>query len=152
MKSNPKCQIIWMATLVSIGMAFSSPSLAWGKEDGSSPMNLANLIEDESVVTLSLTDVVVQALKHNLDITVSRQTRDVRVTDILFEQAKFDPTVELSGRYDRSIVPLNRPVFGFGGVSQGSDPDNFDQNDTQVSLAFFEQWRGMFQHGPWKFF
>ncbi|MDT7040922.1 TolC family protein [Candidatus Nitronereus thalassa] len=101
--------------------------------------NVESLLDDDGVVTISLKDVVLQALEHNLDITVSRQSRDVRVTDILFEQAKFDPTVEMSARYDRSIVPLNRPVFGFGGVTQGAEPDNFDQNDTQASLGLTQK-------------
>ncbi|MDA1305196.1 MAG: TolC family protein [Nitrospirae bacterium] len=101
--------------------------------------NVESLLDDDSVVTIALKEVVLQALQHNLDITVSKQSRDVRVTDILFEQAKFDPTVEMSARYDRSVVPLNRPVFGFSGVTQGGEPDNFDQNDTQASIGIAQK-------------
>jgi outer membrane protein len=107
--------------------------------EGLSSFNPESLLEDDAVVTISLRDVVLQALEHNLDITVSRQSRDVRVTDILFEQAKFDPTVEMSARYDRSVAPLNRPVFGFGGVTQGAEPDRFDQNDTQASFGLTQK-------------
>ena len=104
-----------------------------------SSFDVESLLDDESVTTISLKEVVLQALEHNLDITVSKQSRDVRVTDILFEQAKFDPTVEMSARYDRSVAPLNRPVFGFGGVTQGAEPDNFDQNDTKASIGITQK-------------
>ncbi len=119
-----------------LGVCHVSPS--WAKS-ASEPIQLEKLIDNPSVVTLTLADAVLQALEHNLDITISRQTRDVRVTDILFEQAKFDPTVEMTGRYDRSITPLNRPIFGFSGVTQGNEPDNFAQTDTQVSLGFAQK-------------
>ncbi|MCA9453835.1 MAG: TolC family protein, partial [Nitrospira sp.] len=76
-----------------------------------------------------------EALEHNLDIQVSRHTRDVRLTDIVFQQSQFDPTVELGGRYDRTVVPLNRPIFGLGGVTRGSIPDTFDQNETNFRLG-----------------
>ena len=80
-----------------------------------------------------------KALEHNLDIQISRHTKDARISDIVFEQAKFDPTVQLGGRYDRQVSPLNRPVFGFGGVTLGSEPDNFDQNDTQFNLGYSQR-------------
>lgn len=119
--------------------AFFPAVVKSAEPDVLSSFNVESLLDDESVITISLKEVVLQALEHNLDITVSKQARDVRVTDILFEQAKFDPTVEMSARYDRTVSPLNRPVFGFGGVTQGSDPDNFDQNDTQVSLGITQK-------------
>ena len=101
--------------------------------------DLSNLIESEPVLTLTLEEAVVRTLDHNLDITVSKQERAVRMTDILFEQAKFDPTVTLSGRYDRAVSPLNRPVFGFAGGADGMEPDNFDQNDTRVSMGMAQK-------------
>lgn len=98
--------------------------------------SLTDLIPQDSVMILTLKEAVLRALEENLDITVSRHTRRIRITDIVFQQAQFDPTIELSGRYDRTVVPLNRPIFGFGGVAIGSEPDNFDQNDTRFSLTF----------------
>ncbi len=76
---------------------------------------------------LSLADAVVQALRNNLDITISRQSRNIRLTDILFEQAKFDPTLDISGRYDRSITPLNRPLFGFSQIGPNAEPTPLDE-------------------------
>ncbi len=100
------------------------------------PSDLKTLLNEDPVITLTVKEAVMQALENNLDIEVSRHERDVRLTDIMFEQAKFDPTIQLGGRYDRSNSPLNRPVFGFGGVTQGTDPDNFDQNDSNVNAGF----------------
>lgn len=100
---------------------------------------LKDLIPPDSVISLTLRDAVMKALEHNLDIQVSRHTRDTRITDIVLEQAKFDPTVQLGTRYDRQVSPLNRPVFGFGGVTLGTGPDNFDQNDTQFNLGYSQR-------------
>jgi outer membrane protein TolC len=91
------------------------------------------------VITLTLQEAVMQALEHNLDIQVSRFTRDVRLTDIVFQQAQFDPTVQLRGRYDKNVSPLNRPIFGFGGSTLGSEPDKIDQNDSNVRLGLKQQ-------------
>ncbi len=97
---------------------------------------LKQLLSTDSVITLTIHDAVMQALEHNVDIQVSRHTRDAQLTDVIFEQAKFDPTIQLGGRYDRTVRPLNRPVFGFGGVTAGNDPDNFDQNDTRFNIGY----------------
>ncbi len=102
---------------------------------------LTALIDPDPVETLTLSEAVIRALKQNLDITVSRQARDVRITDIMLQQAVFDPTVELSGRYDRNVRPLNRPIFGFGGVLIGSEPDNIDQNDLSLRLGLNQKIR-----------
>ncbi|MBM4121922.1 MAG: TolC family protein [Nitrospira sp.] len=81
---------------------------------------------------VALADIVLRALQNNLDISVSRQTRDSRLTDIVFEQAKFDPTLSLNGQYNRSITPLNRPLFGLTG-SDLTKIQKFDQNSGSVT-------------------
>ena len=85
---------------------------------------------------VSLADIVLRALQYNLDITISRQTRESRLTDIIFEQAKFDPTFSLNGQYNRQVSPLNRPVLGFaGGLSATTNQiTKFDQNQSQVTF------------------
>ena len=125
--------------LAVIAIAFSPSVAVSAVSENVSPFDVESLLDEESVVTIALHEAVLQALEYNLDITVSKQARNVRVTDILFEQAKFDPTVEVSGRYDRSVTPLNRPIFGFSGVTQGVEPDNFDQNDTRVKLGITQK-------------
>lgn len=82
---------------------------------------------------ISLADAVLRALQHNLDISISRQTKEMRLTDIIFEQAKFDPLLSVNGQYNRSVSPLNRPVFGFSGAAL-SEIQKFDQNQSQVTL------------------
>ena len=112
-------------------------TLAWGQFGVASEpaKKLTDLIDPVQVETLSLQEAVLRTLKNNLDITVSRQSLHVRLTDILFQQAQFDPTVELSGRYGKRVDPLNRPIFGFGGSILGEEPDNIDQTDTNFRLG-----------------
>ena len=130
----PRLVFLACLTLVLLGEApvsGSSSSSISSNED----LTFTELLPSDSVITLTLQEAVMQALEHNLDIQVSRQSRDVRLTDIIFQQAQFDPTVQLSGRYDRNVSPLNRPIFGFGGATVGSEPDKIDQNDTNLGLG-----------------
>lgn len=61
---------------------------------------------------LSLSDAALRALQHNLDISISRHTKESRLADIVIEQAKFDPTLSLNGQINRALSPLNVPIFG----------------------------------------
>ena len=112
-------------SIVGIGMLLF-PGLSWGVEIGkASPTERREII--------SLADAALQALTHNLDITISRQTKESRLADITVEEAKFDPTLSVNGQYNRTATPLNRPVFGF---SQGllNDIQTFDQRNHSVTL------------------
>src|SRR2546426_10132087 len=62
-----------------------------------------------------LADTVLRALQTNLDISISRQTKENRVTDIVFEQSKFDPPFSLNGQDNRSGSPLYPPILGVWG-------------------------------------
>ena len=88
---------------------------------------------------ISLTDAVLRALERNLDITVSRQTRDLLLPDIKFEQAKFDPTLSLSASQSRTITPLNRPFFGVTGAQLSSEPTPFDVRETTATLGLTQR-------------
>lgn len=83
--------------------------------------------------TISLADAAVRALQNNLDISLSRHTKESRLTDIVVEQAKFDPTVSVNGRYSRMVDPLNRPVFGATGF-QLNQITTFDQRNHIVTF------------------
>ena len=83
--------------------------------------------------TISLSDAAVRALQSNLDISISRQTKESRIFDITVEQAKFDPTFSVNGQYNRTVNPLNRPVFGGTGGSL-TDIQTFDQRNTAVTV------------------
>jgi outer membrane protein TolC len=100
--------------------------LAWAAEVGNAPSG-------DRRESISLADAALRALKNNLDITISRQTKESRLTDIVVEQAKFDPTLSVNGQYNRTVNPLNRPVFGgTGGILD--DITIFDQRSHSVTL------------------
>jgi outer membrane protein TolC len=103
-----------------------SPGLSWGLEIGKA-------LPEERRETISLADAALQALEHNLDITISRQTKESRQADITVEQARFDPTLSVNGQFNRTVSPLNRPVFGF---SQGTlnSIQTFDQRTQSVTF------------------
>ncbi|GMV49956.1 TolC family protein [Nitrospirales bacterium NOB] len=81
---------------------------------------------------ISLADAVVRALQNNLDISISRHTKESRLADIVIEQAKFDPTISLNGQYNRQVAPLNRPILGFTGANL-QEITKFDQNTSTVT-------------------
>ena len=103
-----------------------SPSLSWSLDEIKAP-------PPERRETISLADAAIRALKHNLDINISRQTKDSRQADITVEQAKFDPTLSVNGQYNRTVNPLNRPVFG-GAGNNLSGITTFDQRSESVTL------------------
>src|SRR5688572_20166773 len=106
MKQNLAACGWWRTFGYAVGVSLVlSPGLSWGLEiDKAPPM--------ERQETISLADAAIRALQHNLDINISRQTKESRQADITVEQAKFDPTLSVNGQYNRIVNPLNRPVFG----------------------------------------
>jgi outer membrane protein TolC len=102
------------------------PGLSWGLDVDKNPAM-------ERRETISLADAALQALKHNLDISISRQTKESRQADITVEQAKFDPTLSVNGQFNRAVSPLNRPVFGATGGSL-TGITTFDQRTQSVTL------------------
>ena len=76
------------------------PGLSWGLESDKMP-------PAERRETISLADAAIRALQHNLDINISRQTKESRLADITVERAKFDPTLSvylLDDRLNLGIV------------------------------------------------
>jgi outer membrane protein TolC len=117
-----------LAVLLLAGLGWlSSQPASWGL-DATQP------IPAERRETVSLADAAVRALQHNLDISISRQNRESRLADIIVEQSKFDPNLSINGQYNRTVNPLNRPVFG------GTDPNllgqitTFDQRNHSVTV------------------
>ena len=116
----------WGGQLTLVLMLLSS-SPCWS-QDPSRPMPTKERRE-----AISLADAAVRALQSNLDISISRQTKESRIADIVIEQAKFDPTLSINGQYNRQVSPLNRPVFGGTGGSL-TDIQTFDQRNTAVTV------------------
>lgn len=117
----------WRERLLAVGF-----SLLFNFNLGLAPEN-AIAQPEERREALSLADAAIRALKNNLDISISRQTKESRLTDIIVEQAKFDPTLSVNGQYNRQVNPLNRPVFGGTGFNLNSI-QTFDQRTTSVTL------------------
>ena len=117
----------WRAASVILGLwSLSAPDMGWS-------LDVTKPAPAERRETLSLTDAAVRALQSNLDISISRQTKESRLADIIVEQAKFDPTLSVNGQYNRQVSPLNRPVFGGTGQSL-NDITTFDQRNHSVTL------------------
>jgi outer membrane protein TolC len=117
----------WRTGVFAVGVGLIlSPGLSWGLEIDKTPST-------ERRENISLADAALRALKHNLDITISRQTKESRQADITVEQAKFDPTLSVNGQYNRTVNPLNRPVFGATGNNL-TGIRAFDQRTESVTL------------------
>ena len=79
----------WLTCAYAIGIGLILlPGLSWGLEVDKTPAM-------ERRETISLADAAIRALQHNLDINISRQTKESRQADITVEQAKFDPTLSV---------------------------------------------------------
>ena len=117
----------WRACAYAIGIGlFLSPGLSWGLEIDNTPA--ANDGKPSPSPTRPFA-----ALQHNLDINISRQTKESRLADITVEQARFDPTLSVNGQYNRTVNPLNRPVFGATGNNL-REITTFDQRTQSVTL------------------
>jgi outer membrane protein len=103
-KSNVRPRLLAATLLAGLG-CFSTPPESWG-------LDVTQPIPAERRETVSLADAAIRALQHNLDISISRHNKESRLADIIIEQSKFDPNVSLNGQYNRTVNPLNRPVFG----------------------------------------
>lgn len=82
--------------------------------------------------SISLAEATLRALQNNLDITISRHTKESRLADIVIEQAKFDPTMSLNGQYNRQLSPINRPIPGIPSTFLGN-PTTLDQNTSSFT-------------------
>jgi outer membrane protein len=95
-----------LAAILFVGLwCLSWPSRSWS-------LDVTQPIPAERRETVSLADAALRALRHNLDISISRHTKESQLSDIIIEQSKFDPNLSVNGQYNRTVNPLNRPVFG----------------------------------------
>ncbi len=116
-----------LMTLAIAGWAcLSAPHTSWG-------LDVTQPTPTERRETVSLADAAVRALQNNLDISISRQNRESRLADIIIEQSKFDPNLSINGQYNRTVNPLNRPVFGGTGDLLGQIT-TFDQRNHSLTV------------------
>ncbi|OLB57844.1 MAG: hypothetical protein AUI03_00260 [Nitrospirae bacterium 13_2_20CM_2_62_8] len=133
-------QFRYLPAMLRVGATFCGAMLitfanTWGANLSANPPNQTAPEREEF---LSLADAVLRALEHNVDITIGRRTRAIRLTDIIFERAKFDPTVNLSFQTQRSFQPLNRPFFGVTG-ERLSEPMALETRQAQMNLALTQR-------------
>lgn len=102
------------------------PHMSWS-------LDVTQPITTERRETVSLADAAVRALQSNLDISISRQNRESRLADIIIEQSKFDPNLSINGQYNRTVNPLNRPVFG-GTIGVLDQITTFDQRNHSLTV------------------
>ena len=116
-----------LAVLGLIGLyCISPPADGWS-------LDVTQPTPTERRETVSLADAAVRALQNNLDISISRQNRESRLADIIIEQSKFDPNLSINGQYNRTVNPLNRPVFGGTGQILGQIT-TFDQRNHSLTV------------------
>ena len=125
MRTRHRLNPVWAVGIALISIV-SIPSLCWSQDPSKAPP-----LERREAV--SLTDAALRALQNNLDISISRQTKESRLADIIVEQAKFDPTLSVNGQFSRTVNPLNRPVFG-GTSPNLNEIQPFDQRNTSVTV------------------
>jgi len=115
------------AAIIIAGLwALVVPTSSWS-------LDMSTPTRSERQEQISLADAAVRALQHNLDISISRHTKESRLADIVIEQARFDPTMNVNGRYLRTVDPLERPVFGATG-NLLSQITRFDQRNHAVTV------------------
>lgn len=123
--NQTKAVTLWLGLLCTIGIGCPLDTRAAAAEDQKAQPT-------ERRETISLADAALRALQNNLDISISRQTKESHLTEIVVEQAKFDPTLSVNGQYNRQVSPLNRPVLGFTDPTL-STIQTFDQNTTSLT-------------------
>ena len=127
MNGTSSARIYRLTIMVIAGWAcMSLPHTAWC-------FDVTQPLPTERRETVSLADAAVRALQNNLDISISRQNRESRLADIIIEQSKFDPNLSINGQYNRTVNPLNRPVFGGTGDLLGQIT-TFDQRNHSLTL------------------
>ncbi|MDF0674579.1 MAG: TolC family protein [Nitrospira sp.] len=116
-----------LATIVIAGLwSIISPLDSWC-------LDVTQPLPAERRESVSLADAALRALQNNLDISISRHNKESRLADIIIEQSKFDPNLSVNGQFNRTVNPLNRPVFG-GTTPILNQITIFDQRNSSVTL------------------
>jgi outer membrane protein TolC len=124
--------------LVLVGIAVSLVVLPWSDQaftqdtgQSGSAVDEAQQRERPASLQLSLKESIMLALENNLDVKVDKLNKDVRLTDIIFEMAKFDPTLGANFNHGQRAFPLNSTI----------DPITFQETEatplSQVSVQDF---------------
>ena len=103
--------LVVVGITVSLGMLQWSPHMYAQDVGGStSRVDEGQRHEQPSTLQLSLKESIMLALENNLDVKVDKLTKDMRLTDIVFEIAKFDPSLDMNFNHRQTAFPLNSAV------------------------------------------
>ncbi|MEK7297261.1 MAG: hypothetical protein AAB069_05110, partial [Planctomycetota bacterium] len=64
------------------------------------------------LLSLSLKDSIVYALRNNFDIVISQLNSKIENSNVTIEKAKYDPSLQLSGSLENTEVPINSKLVG----------------------------------------
>lgn len=84
----------------------ASPTLS------SSPPTGIEIDADLKLLSLSLKDSIVYALRNNFDIVISQLNSKIENNNVTIEKAKYDPTLKLTGTMENNEVPINSQLVG----------------------------------------
>jgi len=78
----------------------------------SSPPTAIEMDADLKLLSLSLKDSIVYALRNNFDIVISQLNSRIENDNITIEKAKYDPTLQLTGTLENNETPINSQLVG----------------------------------------
>ena len=123
----------WVFVIGSVCALSSVPLCdhAFAQHSGSSETVAQDMQERgyPSTLQLSLKESILLALENNLDVKVDKLNKEVRLTDIVFELAKFDPSLDLNFNHSQTSFPLNSAVdLATGEAATSSLSETSDQD------------------------
>lgn len=78
----------------------------------SSPPTGIEMDADLKLLSLSLKDSIVYALRNNFDIVISQLNSKIENNNVTIEKAKYDPTLQLTGSIENTEIPINSQLVG----------------------------------------
>ncbi|MBF8277694.1 MAG: czcC 3 [Candidatus Brocadiaceae bacterium] len=78
----------------------------------SAPPTSIEMDANLKLLSLSLKDSIVYALRNNFDIVISQLNSKIENSNVTIEKAKYDPSLQLSGSLENTEVPINSKLVG----------------------------------------
>ena len=103
--------------LAVLGLCFVGNVLSRDEEPASStlsssPPTAIEMDANLKLLSLSLKDSIVYALRNNFDIVISQLNSKIENSNVTIEKAKYDPSLQLSGSLENTEVPINSKLVG----------------------------------------
>ena len=78
----------------------------------SAPQTAIEMDANLKLLSLSLKDSIVYALRNNFDIVISQLNSKIENSNVTIEKAKYDPTLKLTGTLENNETPINSRLVG----------------------------------------